>query len=772
MTPPASIGEPVRRVGFVAAVLLQLAVLALPGATAQFTYTVRTDPITENTLSGFLTWNAGAKAIAWDASAASEDAVDPHPASGTPDMRANNYQAAATIRPYSDPGNLLPPPDEFRSAPLPRLVYIDVNRPLMLDLYVKSPSACSTVQLDVELLLGTTLVAGGLHGLHGQIYNAYAPRPPAGWCLYAFRMRAETDTLPMGSVLTLRITHFKQDQPFQYGFASDHRSALHIHAWPAEEAVFRRSIPKADDGSGGGAASLIGVALLGAPIALLGRGRGPRAVLLAFVLAGLGGCVGGPGAGSDGGKGNDEGSSGKVEVIEDEDNETGLANGTTGSIVGQVFDELHYPIVDAHVSLLGTSQFGTTSSGGRFSFTGLRPATYGLRVDKKEFRSFDDEVEVRAGAITKIEIQMVSIHTGSTPDARPHTHDYWGDRTEIKLLDDFNAGSLKCSGDPNAHCRDSSTRFRLQPKEDRVDESLVLPGTLEMEVRINWDAAAANNAGIRRVGFRYFGNEDPGITVSNPTVERIYYTNDSSLFPRARNVPFRVPVTWEMADRGHQRASSWWFNLYIDGQETTAINRNQAGGLTGTPTFGPFLIDMVIRKGRMPLEASHPDFWHGNDTLVLIDNQPSKQIALMTDSCGDGCQSNQLGQGWRPERVPPETRWLEVIYEKSIDTDNPFGVYYRSAEMDPSTSTGAFKLIAGSPTKAKRVETRHVVAAFETDTYYSSHSGWVFTPREQTGSTDTVTTVTNLLTIVTGTSVKPVPTHKATIIAHRDEPPA
>ena len=102
--------------------------------------------------------------------------------------------------------------------------------------------------------------------------------------------------------------------------------------------------------------------------------------------------------------------------------------------MGRVFDYRHYAVAQAHVILLGTPLFTSSDDNGEFSFSGIKPGDYRLRVDKAEQRPYEGPVPVKAGAVTRVEVQLMPLAALGEGDYKPHLHDYWGDRTEVPLV--------------------------------------------------------------------------------------------------------------------------------------------------------------------------------------------------------------------------------------------------------------------------------------------------------------------------------------------------
>lgn len=536
---------------------------------APATASVRSDVIDANFVPVLLTAKAGQGALSWDASAASDDDVD---------LKTN------TLGAFHD----------FISPPLARTLYLNVSRPIQLDIFFKG----STKQdINVELYAGDVLLTGGFRWYTDDVfYNdacclPAAPtssRPTApGYAASVHRMQAELSELAKGTVLRLRVIS-ASDSVKTYGLQDPHRSILWIPVFSTDEMVFRAPKYQADAetsdadaardpkaGNQGGGWPLAGLALIVGAAAI----RPPRRVVWMVLVVLVSGCVQGPkdGRSIDTGPDGDGGARATSYIIPDTDNETGLANASTGSILGVVSDPEGLPLGEAHVLLIETSFFTRSDTNGRFRFPTMEPGPYRLRIDRAEFRSLELDIRVEPASVTKVEVAL-DYADPRAGNQRPHRHDGWLGETRAVLLDGPAPNSV----------------VELEAP------SIVLPGTVTVEINVTW-----NGGGVRMLRTRL-----PSET------SQLNYT---FLYPRASGVPFRVSTTWETTDPGHASYTYWGsFQAFAPIVEPCA--NPVALYCSLFPNDPGTRMRITIYKGPVPLEPPHIDRWGGATQVTVLAN--------------------------------------------------------------------------------------------------------------------------------------------------------
>lgn len=601
-------------------------------------------------LIGRLAWNAGAASISWAEDVATEDP-------GGPPIPAGTDKAVADARYMADQygsgyAGVTPFPYQswtFQAAPLAESLFLNVTRHIELDLFLTGCSgydSYSSPKVAVELWAGTTRIAGGwpdamqyffFDGLDGAPY----PRVPPGHCLRLYRMMPETHLLAAGTVLTLKLFVVDQSTGHRIGMADDHASLLRLPFYPADEVVYRypeafeedAAEGSAGDESRGGGLVLAGIAAL----ALAFRPRSSRWLLLLLVPV-LAGCLeGGNGPGVPAERTVPSGRA-SSDLLPDPGGN--LTNASTGSILGSVKDDLGLPVRNAHAFILGSSFFTKSSSHGRFQFLGLPPGSYVLRVDHEEYESLETGVEVVAGSILRLDVELVPAVPRESDD-RPHRHDYWLGET-TKALPEI--------------VLEKQLGWRLAPP------ALVLPGARLMEVTISWTMPS-----VSKVWMAFEGPHE------GASFHGVNYT-PTYLFRSGETV--RIPLSWEMTDAGHQPATAWG-DFYLN-----EPNYGD-GGLAAFPVEAletyVYRVKIVLHKGIVPFEAPHADHWGSNTTLPIMTNLKSREsTAGLGGPLGDGNYS------WMsPRLIPPGTGKLEIKLKASRASTPAFDwiLWYKDARV-------------------------------------------------------------------------------------------
>lgn len=753
-------------------VLLVFATFAMvsTGVQAQ----VRWAPPGENDLQGFLTWNGGAGGIAWNADAPSQDPGGPPYDAADNTKRDLEHKLITRVTPEANP--LVPPlpTDQFVSAPLPKTIHLNPLYNIAVELFIDggykayanyydpcyygygTPVALGYEYtaysyaginyyspdpwLGVELYADGKLVGGDSQGRSVSWYYAdpvskARPADPAGYAACRYLFHPEVETLPQGTVLTLKIIHTSQSKGFQYGMAGDHRSTLRLTAFSEMEWAYRgeSGVPAAASSSSSsgdksysdaGAASTAG---LGAGAMLLGavaatRRDSRRLVLLAAMGALMfSGCIGAAGGADLGADGDPKGGSIQNTLVPVGDKN--LTASGNGSIYGVVHDALNVPLAGVHVSLLSTNLFAGSDKKGLFNFPSLPAGSYSLRLDLKEYKSFEAQVQVKAGFATRLDITMEPLVERSG-DAAWHKHDYWGD-SESKVAADKLLGQTCSSG----ACTPISS-FRLPAPEEGKGASSVLPGTRDVEVVISWDKAVLP---VDRVGLMVMHNGDKTVVGGIP-----YSMNYSFFAPRASGQPFHIMTTWEMTDPGHQYYSSWAFYLVPAYQP-----RSTTANTDPYTKQGQYHAKVTLHRGVVPLEPAHPDRWEGRDAVEI-----QKYVATVYHAGPTGvsteaycmayypilypqykCAYNVAYFGAPKSVIPVEARWIEVTVNQSAPTTPhyDYDLRYRTGK-NPTSSNYETWVKATNPIRDgwKSTKWRIPIGEGDADPIYNRASTWSF----------------------------------------------
>lgn len=743
-------------------------------------YSVTQDPDTRGDfLTGYLTWNGGKGGISWSPTRTSEELAGPAP-NADQDQR---YDLQAKLKAQGIKHQLEPlPVFEFVSDPLPTTIYVNSSRNVHYDLrlsrytdktYSSYYDPCQYYKLAqndfsngifylglasgeytgdpilaLELLNGDTLVSGTSESSYIQWYYFGNQRPadPDGFGTCRYRMPIEMAIIPAGTVLKLRITHVEQHQGFQYGLKGDHESTIRIPIFPPEEILFRDPgrvpDPLGEEADGEAEASATGtmapkpgpevlLPLAGVPLlAVRRRSRGP---LLAALFLGLAfaGCVGGDaGPSDDGGVPTVGRASSSLQPI-------GGIGGTAaglGAVVGQIHDDIHTPVSGAHVSLLRTNNFTTSDGRGSFLIPGVPPGIYELRVDRKGYQSLQSEVEIRANNVTRVDVLLVPVDKKEV-GLRPHRHDLWGFRTEWSAMNEPLGAT--CYDDPTTDCY-IQTYFTLPPKREG-ETNIVFPGTGEAEITIDWNKDAM---GARRAGLMVRSNQA---------------YNYSVLAPREPSVPFKLPVTWEMTDNGHQAFSTWYFQIYVP--LTDVFDPTPLPEYRDPPTFR---VEVTLRRaGALPLEPAHPDRWGDKQWKVV---QPGANLYNYWNYYPPGTPYYYSYPLWFYPRevIPVGTTWIQVniTASRNANVAHDMTLAYKPGNT-PYNGNNWKDAPAPKVEGLKRIY-RFAIQEDESDSHYARGSTFAFQARFADENARWLD----------GASGPAAPIqYSATVIAHRDPMP-
>jgi hypothetical protein len=618
---------------------------------------------------------------------------------------------------------------EFRTpAPLGGVHYLNLSKPVWGSLFFtstpgQSASRGDAVDIRIEVFTGTKRVGGAEY-----IQPASGSRA-AGWFQWNYCFRPEVVLLDPAQPMIVKITRKAGSADFLVGTGDPKQSFLEIRYFttdPLDGALYVENgklikgvgTPEPEEESSDGFAALAAVPLLLLASAGVGLRRRPGVLLAGLMVFATvaSGCV------SDSPTTTETRAGAKTPgasiSYEDEDPENKAAG--RGSLQGLVMDETGIPLKGAHVALLGTNRFSTTSKDGKFAFPNLTARDYTVRVDAEGFIGSETRVVVEEGKVATISIRL-PYPEREDANAKPHSHDDWGEDVEKTPISknlqpvwsvgssadlgatvDFNvpiALQLAGSGSDRACSRLLVCRWQL-PLDEGV---VILPGTSVVELTLTWTGSQA----YKELGLQV-------LTASNRSSIQYFV-------PRPSGDPFRIAIFPTEADPGHQKFTDWTF--------TVILPPLPAGHPFGAPleTAAPIQVKMVIRKGVVPFEPAHRDFWNGAKQLTLFQDRQ-----LGPSACVNCDLPTSWGYDFRlpaDEFVPAETtvikgtlRWTGVAESQTGLT--PWGLVYRAANM-PSWGMNFPKVTVDSRAN-DRIEFTILVQDKEGDQYYQARSRWIF----------------------------------------------
>ncbi|MBI2078463.1 MAG: carboxypeptidase regulatory-like domain-containing protein, partial [Euryarchaeota archaeon] len=643
-------------------------------------------------------------------------------------------------------GQAPPAPFVFTlSEPLPQNYYLNLSSyqgaVVWFSDSMTAAASMTHLQLRVEIFSGPDRVGGSeFTWTGGEQLGAWIP--------FYLKYRPEVAVLKQGDLLSLKITRLNGGFDLQFGTHGKEQSFLEFHYYsfdPLSSAVYlegrKQFFAASGEDTGGFLAAVeelrregalegdapatyivepkarvhpaagLALGLLGAPLLgmapRVGARRLRRGLLLALVLLGamFSGCLS---TESSTPLSTPTGSAQPQPTasVSYEKNET-LAETAVGAVRGWVRDEYNLSIIDAHVSLLGTSNFGKTDAGGRFNFPQVAAGQYLMRIDHGKFLPLEKEILVRVGEITHVNVTLTKPVVASN-NRKEHTHDEWGDAFSlpypaVSFVPQSYAGSGAYSTSnfgTSVHPYFSAANSNAIPVPDN---QVVKPGTGIVEVTLKW------TGGPRELGLRV-------VTPLSSAADQIFLA-------RASGVPFRIAIFPNEADPGHQKFTNWAFYVQFAESNTYAPQ-------SGPPVFtiGSVNFQLTLHKSVVPLERAHRDFWNGLNELPIFERTELKTNYLPTKVYPNTVEK------WAPPKgvfIPPGTSEIrgEFEWKNFQDTSlQSWGLVYKPANMPPAKVVWKPLPVTGSGPKTTFVMK---VDPAETDQFYQAQSSWLFAPDDK-----------------------------------------
>lgn len=581
-----------------------------------------------------------------EAGAASHYFLDASPTSG-PSASVASFQSGTPTQTW----------EVKMKQPLPQDYFLNLSMPILGSFYFGSSASPVAAQSPVKNLGGDqgfvrfevyadAVLVGGAE----DVFHLTARTGPWPWI--DLIIWPETRALYKGQVLSFKITRSGGIADFAVGTGGDHQTFLDIRYYsvdPLADGVYleNRQIrsydgPVSKPGTASSDAPLTGAALIGLVAAFRPRlGRRAIAALLVGVLLSSG-CIGAGGKDA-----RPEASADPTAtVIVDFENRTELKD--RGAIEGVVKNDIGFFVAGAHVAILGTNFFEESDKTGAFAFSNLSAGRYTMRIDAKSYYPLEQQVEVQAGAATRLEVILAPVKERATT-GRPHVHGDWGDASVLELQNlDFTYEFKQCPDDGDFDQGAIRGIRRCQQLIPIKVEKPVPAGTARVEVLLKWsDGSNVPKALGLKVNTAI--EKSLGVSVSGHVAGFGTSVPGQRYHSRASGIPFNIAIFPTEADPGHQAFTNWVFWVRPSMQDIVDT--------TNPPATASFSIHVEMRahKGVVPFEPAHRDFWGANSTINLVINAPRTQSSTATSATFPGTYN------WVPAKdrfVPPGTMEL------------------------------------------------------------------------------------------------------------------
>lgn len=384
-----------------------------------------------------------------------------------------------------------------------------------------------------------------------------------------------------------------------------------------------------------------------------------------------------------------------------------------GAIEGRVVNEQGLALKGARASLLGTNFFAGTNATGHFGFTDVPEGVHTLNVVVSGFQRATKDLEVLAGNVTDIVIQMVPEQVGGA-GYRPHVHDYWGGQDTYALLDTTIDMSRYLPHDTLRQFPTAGiTRTFLGhgegipiPLRETPDGGppVILPGTATIDVTFTSDDPAFK----QMWGLTYRHPESDGFV---------------DLEPKTLGETWTIEVPPEAADSGHQTFSFWQFRIMYPTAVTDGPDWEPA------TSQGSIDVQMTLHRGAEILpEPGHRVFWEDGNSVMVRDG--SEKDARSKGCCSWTWFWYDMDDG---QIVPPGTDRLLIEFKAvpggptSWVAPDGFRLVFRPADVSPhEIDTSRFVRPEPSTVDDAGLEMTYelVLEPGQQDAFYQTDSNW------------------------------------------------
>lgn len=343
-----------------------------------------------------------------------------------------------------------------------------------------------------------------------------------------------------------------------------------------------------------------------------------------------------------------------------------------GALRGRVHDDVNYSLPGARISILGTDLFAKAGDGGRFVILNVTPGRHDVQVLLRDFHPHRTQVTIEAGATTEADLLLLPLQARSG-GFQPHLHDFWNGQDTYTLMD---APFDPAEPGPRANAAwpvyatvlgptANNTLYRIPlPQWQPGHPSIVLPGTKEIRITLDWDAPTQTL---------------PDLGVSYDTPE------DKMYIPgfRAKHLPgrppgheFTIPVPPKWQDNGHALWTDWRFFVHMDNAPMQEGTEYRPGLMVGE-----IHVTIELVRGEVVLDPPHVDWWQDNTTISFTIQQ-RRGIGIGTTAMRVAPPTHSI--------VPPATARMAFTvswdHQNVPDSLQGFDVRVLTADQDPDAT--------------------------------------------------------------------------------------
>lgn len=333
------------------------------------------------------------------------------------------------------------------------------------------------------------------------------------------------------------------------------------------------------------------------------------------------------------------------------DGNAGATNGNddaeSATLTGVVLDDEGFTIFQALVTVFSVSNSVETSRNGTFQFDSIAAGKQTIRVEKQGYETVAEEIQLKAGSVTDIEVILVPLDKLQPGFRNDHDHgELWHGSDRYTFFD----------GDLEWHTSDDlppeECLYGLAQQGDWCDRlyvpaekgKLIPPGARALEITLTWEPEVDDSKPT-------FGARPPTEPHDNT-----YYTIEQM----ESGETYELEIDPLYADHGHNSRTEWviWIGRGDFPMPKGSTYNSMREGIG---------VSIVALKGEVPIDPPHPRYWAETDSIVLPKVEEDIQAlvrAPQRNPVADRCNYFNLACLKFDEGgiVPPGTTRLDVNF--------------------------------------------------------------------------------------------------------------